>query len=127
MKQLADKIILFLLSVFAMQVCLHGRYLVAVIYAVIMYAAICFRFNISEDDDQKIRRTLQTAFQCVGAVLSAAICGGISAAPMLLYDMTACKNYLAIGGLVAVAQVDQLCLQAFIPCRPNGKKHGNDA
>ncbi|MBO4476735.1 MAG: hypothetical protein J5757_00245 [Lachnospiraceae bacterium] len=101
MKQLADKIILFLLSVFAMQVCLHGRYLVAVIYAVIMYAAICFRFNISEDDDQKIRRTLQTAFQCVSAVLSAAICGGISAAPMLLYDMTACKNYLAIGVLVA--------------------------
>ncbi|MBR6366106.1 MAG: GHKL domain-containing protein [Lachnospiraceae bacterium] len=101
MKQFIDKIILFLLSVFAMQACLHGRYLIGVIYVVIAYAAICFWLAIPEDEENKFRKPLRVGIQCVAATATAFVPGAVTAAPVLLYDMVACKNYAAIGILAA--------------------------
>ena len=101
MKQFIDKIILFLLSVFAMQACLHGRYLIGVIYVVIAYAAICFWLAIPEDEENKFRKPLRVGIQCVAATATAFVPGAVPAAPVLLYDMVACKNYAAIGILAA--------------------------
>lgn len=101
MKQFTDKLILFLLSVFAMQVCLHGRYLIVVIYAVIAYAAICFWLSIPEDEEPRMRPVLRKSVQCVAAALTATLPGAVTASPMLLYDMIACRNFAAIVILVA--------------------------
>ena len=101
MKQFTDKLILFLLSVFAMQVCLRGRYLIVVIYAVIAYAAICFWLSIPEDEETKLRPILRRGVQCTAAALTFVFPGAVTASPMLLYDMVACRDLPAIGILVA--------------------------
>ncbi len=113
MNRIIDKIIIFVLSVFAMCFTMHGNTFLVFLYMSIICSALNYYLIVREREDLQMKPegarewiayVLQIAFVLAGAFYPPAIV----ILPIIAYDMTRSRNYVG-GGLTVMALVNGAC------------------